>query len=459
MALIRIRLRMYLEVTTALHQNFCGNDCSENRSPDAREKAYMIGWQDLDFDLYPRKENSEMLIYSIKIGHLQTSPFSIKRSYDYTVTSKLSIYFYWISVEFTLSSPLSDARNMGSRKELVEGTKCVLGGSQSQGYMGNAGNNQASGARVVNNVGNTGANQARVIRCYNCNGEGHIAKQADHVDAYDLDCDDEATVNAIFMENLSPVGSTNGDTVEPRYDSNILSEVPHYDTYHDTDVLNPSVQEMGYIENIVSNNKSYDELTSNNNVISYDDYMVSIGNNADNYVPPLVQNNDMILSVIEQTKSQVEKNRLHTIRIPAVAPSAEKRMRHSIAKNSLIRAHINSYGHPFNPPKFSFIVEIVLWLKQTLESSLVIHHPKRRPELQGLTSVHISSGLVLNQAASTSAKAPTKNDWDVLLQPIFDEYFKPLSVVSTPISAATLFPPDTVAASPSSTTIDKDAPS
>ncbi|GKA82495.1 hypothetical protein Tco_0789243 [Tanacetum coccineum] len=48
-------------------------------------------------------------------------------------------------------------------------------------------------------------------------------------------------------------------------------------------------------------------------------------------------------------------NRLHTIRIPAVAPNAETRIRYSIAKNSLIRAHINSYGHPLNPPNFAFV--------------------------------------------------------------------------------------------------------
>ncbi|GJY31220.1 retrovirus-related pol polyprotein from transposon TNT 1-94 [Tanacetum coccineum] len=41
---------------------------------------------------------------------------------------------------------------------------------------------------------------------------------------------------------------------------------------------------------------------------------------------------------------------------------------------------------------------------------------------------------------------------------MFDEYFKPPSVVSTTISAATLLPPDTTEAS-SSTTIDQDAPS
>ncbi|GJW57940.1 reverse transcriptase domain-containing protein [Tanacetum coccineum] len=50
-------------------------------------------------------------------------------------------------------------------------------GRQYQGYAGNAGNNQALGARVINVVRNTGGNQPRVIRCYNCNGEGHMAKQ------------------------------------------------------------------------------------------------------------------------------------------------------------------------------------------------------------------------------------------------------------------------------------------
>ncbi|GKF01604.1 retrovirus-related pol polyprotein from transposon TNT 1-94 [Tanacetum coccineum] len=50
-------------------------------------------------------------------------------------------------------------------------------GRQSQGYAGSARKNQATRARVVNTVGNAGANQPRVIRCYNCNGEGHIVKQ------------------------------------------------------------------------------------------------------------------------------------------------------------------------------------------------------------------------------------------------------------------------------------------
>ncbi|GKA88918.1 RNA-directed DNA polymerase, eukaryota [Tanacetum coccineum] len=88
------------------------------------------------------------------------------------------------------------------------------------------------------------------------------------------------------------------------------------------------------------------------------------------------------------------------------------------------------------------------------------HKPELKTKLQGLTSGHNSSGLVLNQVASTSAKPPTKNDWDLLFQPMFDEYFKSLSAVSTPISAAILLPPNTAgASSSSSSSIDKDAPS
>ncbi|GJZ71486.1 hypothetical protein Tco_0635337 [Tanacetum coccineum] len=102
--------------------------------------------------------------------------------------------------------------------------------------------------------------------------------KADHVDAYDSDCDDEATASAIFMESLSPAGSINGDTVDPTYDSNIISEVPHYDNYLENDVLNSDVQETKYIEHIVSNNDTCDELTSDSNVISYADYMVTIEN-------------------------------------------------------------------------------------------------------------------------------------------------------------------------------------
>ncbi|GJX25080.1 hypothetical protein Tco_0231376 [Tanacetum coccineum] len=126
--------------------------------------------------------------------------------------------------------------------------------------------------------------------------------KADHINAYDSDCDDEAITNTIFMEKFSPVGSINDDMVELRYDSDILSEAPHYDTYHDSDMLNSNIQEMEYIENIVSNNESYDKLSSNSNVIPYTDYKLTIRNNADNYVPPPIQKNNIMFKFDECIK-------------------------------------------------------------------------------------------------------------------------------------------------------------
>ncbi|GJS71427.1 retrovirus-related pol polyprotein from transposon TNT 1-94 [Tanacetum coccineum] len=275
-------------------------------------------------------------------------------------------------------------------------------GRQSHCYAGNAGKNQASGARVVNIVGNAGTNQPRVIRCYNCNVEGHIAKQctakkrvkdskwfkdkmlfaqaqeagvvlndeqqdflannleetddckdlqlqatvnfkADHVDAYDSNCDDKAIANAIFMAHLSPIGSINDDMVEPRYDSDILSEIVEIFLYK----IN-QLAKQGLVKGL----------------------------------PKLKYTKDHLCSACQMGKSKKE-----------------------------------SYPH--------------------------------KPEPR----------LVLSQVASTSAKPPTKNYWDVLFQPMFDEYFKPPSVLSTPIPAATLLPPDTAEASPSSTSINKDASS
>ncbi|GKB18838.1 hypothetical protein Tco_0852761 [Tanacetum coccineum] len=132
--------------------------------------------------------------------------------------------------------------------------------------------------------------------------------KVDHLDAYDSNCDDEATAYAIFMASLSPIRSINEDTADPSYDSELLSEVPHYDTYHEDIILNDVVQEKVYNDHTVFNDNSCDELMSNSIIISYVDYMVTIENDDAQYVPPTKQDkNAMILSVIEQMKGQVEQ--------------------------------------------------------------------------------------------------------------------------------------------------------
>ncbi|GJR26519.1 hypothetical protein Tco_1102751 [Tanacetum coccineum] len=76
-----------------------------------------------------------------------------------------------------------------------------------------------------------------------------------------------------------------------------------------------------------------------------------------------------------------------------------------------------------------------------------------------MTPRTISSRLVQNPSSSTPYVSPTKKDWDILFQPMFDEYFNPLSsVVSHGLLVVAPQGADTTG-TPLSTSIDQDAPS
>nr|GEW45231.1 hypothetical protein [Tanacetum cinerariifolium] len=88
------------------------------------------------------------------------------------------------------------------------------------------------------------------------------------------------------------------------------------------------------------------------------------------------------------------------------------------------------------------------------------------PMLNEMTSGTISSGLVQKSSSSTSYVPPSRNDWDLLFQPLFDELLNPLSYVDNqaaeviaPIAEVIPQVDDDSTGSPSSTTVDQDAPS
>ncbi|GJU07373.1 integrase, catalytic region, zinc finger, CCHC-type containing protein [Tanacetum coccineum] len=105
-------------------------------------------------------------------------------------------------------------------------------------------------------TGNFAAGQPRVVKCYNCQEEGHMARQyrwfseapvaqqtipqnlafqSDDLDAYDSDCDDLSSAKAVLMANLSSC------------DPEVLSEVPYSDSYPN-DMINQDVKKMQYSE-------------------------------------------------------------------------------------------------------------------------------------------------------------------------------------------------------------------
>ncbi|GJW65750.1 retrovirus-related pol polyprotein from transposon TNT 1-94 [Tanacetum coccineum] len=211
----------------------------------------------------------------------------------------------------------------------------------------------AAGTTRTFTPGASGSNSGkqRIVTCYNCKGEGHMSKQctkprrkrddswfkdkvllvqaqasgqilheeelafladpgipeaqatqtvithnaayqADDLDAYDSDCDELNTAKVALMANLS------------HYGSDALVEVHNHDNVNNN-MINQVVQVMPSSEQSNVVNHSETEITSDSNIIPYSQYLIESQQ-------PTVQNSNssaqqdaLILSVIEQLKTQV----------------------------------------------------------------------------------------------------------------------------------------------------------
>ncbi|GJZ16738.1 retrovirus-related pol polyprotein from transposon TNT 1-94 [Tanacetum coccineum] len=97
----------------------------------------------------------------------------------------------------------------------------------------------ASSSNATSSGGNNARGQARVVKCYNCQSEGHIARQCTQPKQprNASDCDDISNAKAVLMANIS------------NYGSDVISEVPHSETSLN-DIENQSVQAMQDFEQI-----------------------------------------------------------------------------------------------------------------------------------------------------------------------------------------------------------------
>nr|GEY39476.1 hypothetical protein [Tanacetum cinerariifolium]GEZ02983.1 hypothetical protein [Tanacetum cinerariifolium] len=186
-------------------------------------------------------------------------------------------------------------------------------GRQGQSYSGTGYKSNAT-SFGRNNV----SKQARVVKCYNCQGEGHMARQCtqpkrpknaswykdkpmlaeaqearqilneeqlafltdprvpdgqaaqkiiannaafqtDDLDTYDSDCDDVSNAKAVLKANIS------------NYGSDVISEVPHSETYLN-DMKNQSVHAMQDFEQSPVVDLKDNETYSDSNIILYSQY-------------------------------------------------------------------------------------------------------------------------------------------------------------------------------------------
>ncbi|GKA89429.1 retrovirus-related pol polyprotein from transposon TNT 1-94 [Tanacetum coccineum] len=81
------------------------------------------------------------------------------------------------------------------------------------------------------------------------------------------------------------------------------------------------------------------------------------------------------------------------------------------------------------------------------------------PALHEMTPATPSSGLVPNPPPSAPFVPPSRHEWDLVFQPVFDEFFSPPASVASPVPVEEALAPVESTGSPSSTTVDQDEPS
>ncbi|GJV03439.1 putative ribonuclease H-like domain-containing protein [Tanacetum coccineum] len=198
--------------------------------------------------------------------------------------------------------------------------------------------------------GNTTSGHARVVKCYNCQGEGHMdrkctqpkrirnaawykekamlakaqeagqildeeqlafladpgipasqaqtviphnaAFQTEDLDTYDSDCDDLLTAQAVLMASIS------------NYGFDVISDVPNSETYLN-DMDNQSVHTLQDFEQSLVMEFTDNEISSDSNIIPYSQYLQETQQATVQDTNLQAQQDSMILYVIEQMSGQM----------------------------------------------------------------------------------------------------------------------------------------------------------
>ncbi|GJR03608.1 hypothetical protein Tco_0526592 [Tanacetum coccineum] len=95
------------------------------------------------------------------------------------------------------------------------------------------------------------------------------------------------------------------------YDSDyILSEVPQHDTYRNDDMINQSVKETQYFEQSLIDYVPDNEITSDSNIISYEQYLQQTQNAIVQDTNSSAQQDSMIIFMFEQMSEQMSNHTL-----------------------------------------------------------------------------------------------------------------------------------------------------
>nr|GEU84905.1 hypothetical protein [Tanacetum cinerariifolium] len=349
------------------------------------------------------------------------------------------------------------------------------GGRQGQSYssIGYKSNATSSG-------GNNASGQARVVKCYNCQGEGHMARQCtqpkrprnatwykdkamlveaqearkyldaekltflvdsgvpdgqdvqtiilnnaafqtEDLDTYDSECDDVSNEKAVLMANIS------------NYDFDIVSKVPHFETYLN-DMENQSNKRNDRISQTPSRNIK-------NNVVAQPRKV----NKKNHVVEPILD--------VDVKHSLLNANSIFATCCPDCSLVSRLQMfethdRESLSAHKLSCALGKSKKSSYRPKA-----------KDTNQEKLYLLHMDLCGSMRVASINGKSSGLVPNLILQQPCIPPQRDDLDHLFQHMFDEYFNPPTIDVSLVPVADVQRVVDLANSYVSTSIDQDAPS
>ncbi|GJV76803.1 retrovirus-related pol polyprotein from transposon TNT 1-94 [Tanacetum coccineum] len=155
-----------------------------------------------------------------------------------------------------------------------------------------------------------------------------------------------------------------------------------------------------------------------------------------------------------------------------VGISHETSVSRSLQQNGLVKRRNRTLIEATPHNVIYAMLHYYLWSKAVATAyfdeltAMASEHSSSGPALHEMTPATISSGLVPNPPPSTPFVPPSRSDWDLLFQPLFDELLTPPPSVDHPAPEVIAPTADVVApepaastGSPSSTIVDQDAPS
>nr|GEV05620.1 hypothetical protein [Tanacetum cinerariifolium] len=317
--------------------------------------------------------------------------------------------------------------------------------------------------------------QQRIVKCFNCQREGHMARQrpkpkrkrdatwfkekvllveaqgnayqADDLDAYDSGYDEISIAKAVLMANLSS------------YESDVLSEDTNSSSQQDALIL--------FMFEQLSNQVTNCNKVSNDNMIANETLSVELKR----YKEPvrLLEERQNLDSAELQAKDMtIKKLEAHIKRINETSTSKcvkkdfdeietihielEHTVTRLIAENEHLKQTYKQLYDSIKPPRVRAKEQTESLVNQMSNATTMA------PGMYKLDPIILAPQVKNNRETHKYYLKHIMEQAVILREPVFDEFYSPLASVSSPVPVKEALAPVELIGSPSSTSVDQDTP-